>query len=308
MKPIEDAVVTSHQNEERQDLHHPGDDAKELHHQGDGRVDRPIGLPTDLWPCPWLVEYAASESHARNRDLARRLLDHPAMGEAWTWARSRYSEDQDKNLMLIIRAYWVRTTHYYTQGEKTLRLTTAKDEARPFQAIAKTARELHIQLRLHGIWLDGEDHDPNHPEANPTRVLGDMLKELAKDADTLARHFARTHPNPRNSTSPDPRPGIPPARHPRRKTLNRLLARAFWRGEPYTAVERRLIGIITEAALGPDLEAPPPVTSRMVKEDLRGIDLDDDYPLHRRWYRRLYPVEKPILRGILKGLESEGGS
>ena len=298
---IEDKWMSVHPIEERpSNLHHLGDDTDEDSIVDDAKVQHQDQVADDEqhqdhlgddcylpwpWPCPILECYLASGIAEDQKAIARRLLDHPKMAEAWKWASARYTSPRP--LFLVLKANLNQTLRYYCRGKHTLQLTTPKDEASPLEAIARTAQDLQIQIRqLPAPWLDGYAHDPDHPEANPSHRLAALLGDLAREATAMANYFTATHPSPRTfDPSLHTRDRLP--RHPRRKTLNRLLARAFYRGDPYTSTERRLIGILTEAGLGPDLDCPPPVTGRMVKEDLRNVNLaeDDSVLFNLTWYK-----------------------
>lgn len=249
-----------------------------------------MAAPEQEWPAPWLVDYHASAAQDELWELAGRLLANPAMGEAWGWALARArieplseaSRFKASWVLSEIFTAWDACIHLYAGTDQAKPLVLPRGRTGPLRNVATQARALSRALAYHRE-LDGLLFNPARSAgwpANPTVRLAAVLEALAADADNLVEEYVRYHPSPRGD--------VGGSRHPRRKAMNRLLARAFHDDAPLAARDRRMIGIITETALGNLLDAPGPVTGRDVKEDLRGFDPARPHPAFDvTWFERL---------------------
>ena len=207
------------------------------------------------WPPPWLVLLATDGPQDDNGELVQRLLTTHGMEQAWEDASARldiWPADTDGLSLFIL----LRNARDEAQMSMDLDIgpLTATDDHEWWQDKAALVRELGAELTAIGVW-----------EATPP-LFSYATAELEQQAAS-----AYVHPSPR------PGRGDRSTRHPRLKALVRILARELT-GNNFGNVDHpgnkrlnhRHLATLATAILGPELDAPAPVTARMVKECLAG--------------------------------------
>lgn len=216
------------------------------------------------WPPPWLVLLTTDGPRDWDGVLAQRLLTTPGMEQAWADASARlgfWPPDTDGQDLFILLRNVRDEAHLLTAP--AIGPLTAADDRDWWQDKAALVRELGTALAAAGVW-----------EATPP-----LFSAASAQLEHQAAAIARDHPSPR--------PARGTTRHPRLKALVRILARELTGNNCGNVdhpgnkpLNHRHLATLATAILGPELDAPAPVTARMVKECLagwRGLA-----PAHRR--------------------------